>query len=356
MTRISRGFSLVELAVALAVAGALGLVAWRLVPLALDIGDGPANRTAVLRGEQEALEGFARQQLRLPCPDADGDGHEDCSAGDRGTLPWATLGISRPASPVRYAVHRGGQADLAVATPQRYQPHLPPGSDSDVHNGLDLCRRVLRATSGAGLHVGTGAQRTAAAYVLAHPGGDRRFGFDDGTFPLPGDHSAGDDIVIAAGAGALAGRLGCVARLPRARGSARAAYAAYDLERVAALYERFRAFAYDVRKTNVAMAEAAVALASLDLANAIGSTASAIALTALTKGVSSASIAGAVASITAAVGSLAVAGTKLGLANAALDRAETRYDNARPYHQRVRITRDRRIDTAVGTDQTGLRP
>lgn len=96
--RRQRGFSLLEIAVAVAVLGmVLGAV---LVPVATQIDAGRLRDTERdLAAIQEALQGFALAAdpavVRLPCPDTDGDGLEDAPCdGIEGNVPWATLGVA----------------------------------------------------------------------------------------------------------------------------------------------------------------------------------------------------------------------------------------------------------------------
>jgi prepilin-type N-terminal cleavage/methylation domain-containing protein len=92
-----RGFTLIELAVVLAVIGLM--LGGALIPLGTIMEN--SRRTdakAQLADLVEALYGFAQVQGRLPCP-ADpaiasgttGAGQEDCSRA-AGVIPWATLG------------------------------------------------------------------------------------------------------------------------------------------------------------------------------------------------------------------------------------------------------------------------
>ena len=218
------GFSLIELTVALVILGIIGilLVRW--------IGMETAERTQatqrdLLQRADDALLAFAAIQSRLPCPDADHDGREDCTGNLAvGALPYATLGLpDRRASSIRYGVlRRSGEAlvvpdfggdtwdmpadtDLAslqnraktlqvVSNSPNIEPahqirlwnscdHLPAGSPTcdDLpqlrSNGLDLCDALRNAsllpTSAAFVHTlredESGEIAGNVAYALAIP-------------------------------------------------------------------------------------------------------------------------------------------------------------------------------------------
>lgn len=122
MKRHERGFTLVEISVALLALGLMLLAAvvfWqqsarqRVTVRQMDVQD--QSRDAVL--------GFVQAHHRLPCPAADTAGTENCALGQVGYLPWRTLGLPRPeAGKLRYGVYReaSGTAqddrDLAVQT------------------------------------------------------------------------------------------------------------------------------------------------------------------------------------------------------------------------------------------------
>jgi len=128
------GFSLLEIAVAVAI---LGLILGALlVPLAtqVDVRDMRGTREQ-LREAKEALLGFAVvNDNRLPCPDTDDppDGVADgppCD-GVEGYLPWATLGLSRVDAwgrPLRY------RADNAYT-----QAGGVPASNPDTTSDLEV--------------------------------------------------------------------------------------------------------------------------------------------------------------------------------------------------------------------------
>ncbi|MCK9531961.1 MAG: prepilin-type N-terminal cleavage/methylation domain-containing protein [Gammaproteobacteria bacterium] len=104
-----RGFSLLEMAVVLVVIGlALGGL---LAPLGASVQQRRLDATeAALALAAEVLSGYAVIHGRLPCPDADADGDEDCPLSGEGTLPWRTLGLTR------------AQARDAWHNPLRYRP------------------------------------------------------------------------------------------------------------------------------------------------------------------------------------------------------------------------------------------
>jgi prepilin-type N-terminal cleavage/methylation domain-containing protein len=94
----TRGFSLVEMAIVLAIIGLL--VGAFLAPLSAqrDLKDYSQVRTD-LGQIKEALYGYAIANGSLPCPDTTGDGVADvcssvfASASTGGNLPWVTLGV-----------------------------------------------------------------------------------------------------------------------------------------------------------------------------------------------------------------------------------------------------------------------
>jgi prepilin-type N-terminal cleavage/methylation domain-containing protein len=237
------GFSLVEMAVAMAV---LGLLAWT-VTSAYGNADAVRERDrARQEGEalREAMRAFALANARLPCPDSDGDGWEGDAAGncaaavESGQFPFRSVGRDLPEAGYRpaYAVYRAANdavpaldADLAVAKER----------GSDVVGGRhyrDVIDLVLAlgnaaATAAPGSHVRltgdaaaagaidcAGNVRSTPAYFLVFPLRDRsgvgdRFDSVHG----PGSNCAyapatalahdRDDVVVAEAADVLAGWL-----------------------------------------------------------------------------------------------------------------------------------------------------
>lgn len=93
----TRGFSLIELAVVLVIIGLM--LGGLLVPLSTQMEtDKRKETTATLASIREALIGFSIINKRLPCPDTNQDGIENCSLtqpnGTLSFLPYADLGVS----------------------------------------------------------------------------------------------------------------------------------------------------------------------------------------------------------------------------------------------------------------------
>lgn len=118
------GFSLIELSIAMIVVGFLISIGFSLVPNYLQSAKVTAARTQ-MKEIQNAIEGFAVANNRLPCPDTtttadgvevfDATNTNDCAAyhgfaaakNDTGNLPYRTLGLSNNRDPwgriIKYA-------------------------------------------------------------------------------------------------------------------------------------------------------------------------------------------------------------------------------------------------------------
>lgn len=120
MRGAQRGFSLLELAVVIGTAGVIAAAA-----VATSSGRTLRSEFTELALQQrlaQAVIAFAKRNHRLPCPDSDGDGREDCAAGlILGGVPFQSLEVSVAGGPgsalarsFMYGVYRGTTSDAAT--------------------------------------------------------------------------------------------------------------------------------------------------------------------------------------------------------------------------------------------------
>ena len=152
---------------------------------------------ASLAQADAALLTFATAFNRLPCPDTDRDGLEDCAAGaQKGWYPSRTLALAGADSGVvvgqlRYIVQRSDASfDLAATVSDTWRPLLYRTTFAEMRTSTvtggdypatiltlsDLCERIKLADTAAAVGV-TGAMAQVAsaparavAYALVHPG------------------------------------------------------------------------------------------------------------------------------------------------------------------------------------------
>ncbi|HET6633227.1 MAG TPA: prepilin-type N-terminal cleavage/methylation domain-containing protein [Rhodanobacteraceae bacterium] len=232
------GYSLIELSVALVVLGIIIVLIWRFVGFNMQYALSNSQRD-LLRSADAAVTGFALSHSRLPCPDTDGDGSEDCGGSAAvGRLPVVSIGLAQAnAGLIRYGVYRNasgtavGDADLATAKdriPMLATTGTPlAGYDfyNAQSNGIDLCAGLRTAARSAAstsvLYAATPEGNINVAYALAVAGradADQAGGLLDDTnavsgagFEAPSRVTDGgyDDRVVAVGFDRLMRRLGC---------------------------------------------------------------------------------------------------------------------------------------------------
>ena len=174
------------------------------------------SEKSVLAQADRALITFATVNHRLPCPDSDRDGVEDCGTGaQKGWLPSRTLELAG-ADPgvrngqLRYLVQRGDIGyDLTVSAddwrPLSYddtahtflamQETSASGGTypSDIRTLADLCQRIdagAAATLSPGMAQVKATPPRSVAYALVHPGrvnSDGNNSLFDLTNDLPGN-------------------------------------------------------------------------------------------------------------------------------------------------------------------------
>jgi hypothetical protein len=190
-----KGLGMLEVLLFVAILGGLavtGYLEWR----ARETVKTARQERQSLAQADTALTTFATIHFRLPCPDTDRDGLEDCGAAQKGWLPSTTLQLAG-ADPgvgigqLRYLVQRGATAyDLANPTagddwrPLEYGGFPPtfdamratgaaPAYQANILTLADMCQR-LEVGSAAALTSGmaqvSSSPARAVAYALVHPG------------------------------------------------------------------------------------------------------------------------------------------------------------------------------------------
>lgn len=409
LVRRSAGFSLVELAVVLAIIGAVGIFVWRWVAATRE----PLQRPAMLRQlseAQSAVEGFVLAHHRLPCPAASTNGNESCGDASAVHLPWRALGLGSELAQLHYGVNRGASLDLAALPPAAVSPDLnidftgmpvlptypatmnyTPvfGASAAVVaaadrardaittasarraavNGLDWCRVVRRFaanTSVAGvLSAGNVADSMPVGYVLAHPGENGRFDGNNAVgasatwrFDFPGrpQDANYDDLALAVGPADLAARVGCVARLSEMQSTAQGAYAAYDSARVMQEYWSLRVFDVVASESALQSAEAGVASAAMGLAVATASGVISIALAANSEGVTAPGVLIAAGNVALAIAQTVVADNALKAARAALEESKEKQLATDAYAVKIYDNFTLALTNATRLDVKGLNP
>ncbi len=290
------GYSLVEMSLVLVVIGIVGFFSIRFLS---QIGTQTLNQQFKndLERANQGLIGFVLANSRLPCPDTNNDGNEDCaSANKQGLLPVNTLGIesngqSKRGMTIRYGVFRKANATLSSDTDlaqlkDRYEPLLPNLETSNQLSGLDFCLALKKASLGASdaTQVNVGSVTTNMAYVLADGGlldanndGNLFDGVNATGIKFEQPHKSHknnyDDNVVAVSFNELSGRLNCPKVLSQTNGAARASFAAYDMWLLATQYKEFRDFNVAYLRSMLKVAESSLDLAKAGVALALLSTA-----------------------------------------------------------------------------------
>lgn len=383
-----RGFSMVEMGVALVVLGLLltaAMAYWRMSRQEQVV----SVHRSLFTDAQAAVLGFVHAHHRLPCPDTDGDGLEgqtvagaaQCVVASAptaavGQLPWRTLGLLKAsAGAFRMGVFRdaaptGGEPsrDLAV-TADRFKPIVMAGVPVAGAEGLigqvnlfDTCYALnaaslaTRTQFAAGTDtatllavrepVGGGNRRRHVAYVLAAPGlldADLSGSAFDGlnrtasaaspTFEPAGRvrDAAYDDQVVAMGFDTLFSELQCGKALAATQHAHfNAAASAVILRQSLADYQRQLQLLADLAGAGVASATAGVLTASAGLANAVAASGDAIAWSILTYGAATAAIVAGVFAVGANTVAVAASGATLAAAIATKVEADQRVTQVQP--------------------------
>lgn len=185
---LRRGIGMLEVLILIAVMSSLlvaGFMQWRVKGYETT----SRNEQIKLTQADAAILAFATVAFRLPCPDTNRDGLEDCGAtAQKGWLPTTTLRLAGAdpgihAGQLRYMVQRGSPAvDLASGAddwrPLAYSSNAVSNLDSNyagtpIQTLSDMCSRLV---AGSATPFTPGYASVASpvprlvAYALAHPG------------------------------------------------------------------------------------------------------------------------------------------------------------------------------------------
>lgn len=355
------GWTLVELAVVLAIAALLAVVLLRTLAAGREASALP-SADAQMAQAQEALLGFAQANSRLPAADGDGDGREDTGAGS-GWLPVKTLSL-----PSRLRLRYFVPTSLTATPGNRYQPVWPAttAGQAGSHaahlgavqhvNGLDFCGGLADAQRSPQALAGLGMP---AAFALTYPG-PAGHGSNAAAMPtLPGGEAAAASPypTLATGLGELAARLSCPDRVARVQGAAREAWAAADAILLAQVYLSFRELAKEQAELTKLNAATSVAFGAFDAAYGLATVALASSELAGDGGaLAGVELAVAIAELANGATALGFAGSDLTSAIDGMRQADADYRNAEENLERMRVLAERARGNLITLDAAGLAP
>ncbi|MDR9500113.1 MAG: type II secretion system protein [Hydrogenovibrio sp.] len=380
------GFSLVELAIVLAVLGVISLGVVQFMPHIQHFFHQQTDEQVLDEAEQ-ALKGFVLANHRLPCPDANQDGREDCTQ-NTGQLPYLDLGLSAPiwnaaTQSLGYSVYQNAGSNSNLSTlSDRFQPQYPaaftassiaPSAITDIpqatdtfSNGLDFCW-ALKTAAQSGFSGGhTQIDGVNQAYVLVSPGSmdadqsgtmfDGRNALSSVEFESPNKpiDASYDDRVRAKGFAQLAGELNCAPLLAKVNAAVKASHVSYEALRLTQYYHDYRDFVLDVQEWNVGQAGFNMAMAVFDAYLVYAQNVIAIAGGAESFGVAVAALAIPAATSTAlAVYGLVTAGLELDDAISALETANEQMTEAEENLEAVHTQYSNELNQAISLDGKG---
>ena len=186
LARLNRGLALIEIMLlAMIVGGALvaGLIALK----SRQVSKAAESELAALTQADRYIVGFIAGRGRLPCPDTDNDGLENCGNGaQKGRLPYRTLGLEGSTAAagtgtLSYLVQRTAanltEIGATVFEPVAWNDPSYNGRRSlGMQGTADFCQSLTNAAgvtpAAEQAHVGDASTGSGypVAYALAHPG------------------------------------------------------------------------------------------------------------------------------------------------------------------------------------------
>ncbi|MFK8010639.1 MAG: hypothetical protein AB8B80_01270 [Marinicellaceae bacterium] len=189
------GFSLWELSIVILIMIGLFVALVSVMPYIVKRENVEVDQSILVKVDDQLL-GFIATYNRLPCPDSNNDGLEDCTSSS-GSVPYKTLGLNEDYAgigsiPIKYAVFRNSasMADLTNIT-NLFNPTDSHGDVTTINNinGLDFCSAIYNgrdstfSTAYAHVILPDGSTSRAVPYVLVTAG---LADLDGGTTPFEG--------------------------------------------------------------------------------------------------------------------------------------------------------------------------
>ncbi len=342
------GFSLWELSIVMLIMIGLFVALVKIMPYIVQRENVELDSSIVIKVDEQIL-GFIAAYNRLPCPDNNNDGLENCGSNS-GTVPYKTLGLNEDYAgigsiPISYAVFKNSaiNADLTTIA-DLFNPTDSHGTVSTFNqiNGLDFCTALANASSStfstSYVHIilpdGT---MTAVPYVIVTAGTSNADGsgtaFDGRNdtaaldFEAPNkNHTATyDDTVFSKSFAELATALECdtAQNSLNLLADAKATHTENVTQAQSIKESAELAIIITIMQTALGVANTAMAVYNLVLAGALvavasGSLASAIATCVASLGTACALVGVAIAGLVAAILAVVAAGISVGLNIAAL--------------------------------------
>lgn len=203
------GFSLVELAIVLAIMGVL--MAGAFTGLSIQRAHAKYESSSQrLNQVKDALMSFVLINRYLPCPDTNGNGYENRSgnqcASDSGRIPYLILGLSKVevadswGNAIRYQTNQKSEVACALSeasyfcnsSPPRFTLTTPPVEGSPLAHHLRVCNQAAAVCNGATSGQAIEADKQTAVLIAYNQNGRKTWAQCGQASPYERENCDGD--------------------------------------------------------------------------------------------------------------------------------------------------------------------